>query len=555
MARFESAPATEPASALSPFRVPVFRAVWGANTISSLGALIQSVGASWLMTSIAQSADMVALVQSSVTLPLMLLSPVAGAIADNMDRRKLMLAAQIFMLVMSAALAVCAWTGLITPWLLLFFTFVIGCGGAVNSPAWQASVRDMVPRAQLPAAVALTGMGYNIARTVGPAIGGALVAAAGAAAAFTVNALTYTVLIAVLARWRPPRHPQLLPREPLGTAVGAGIRYVSMSPAIRTVLMRGFVFGMGASSIMALLPLVAKHLIRGGPLTYGALLGAFGVGAVAGAMSIARLRERWSAEALVRWASVALALATAVLGLSTQIMPTMLALALAGAAWLLAFSTFNITVQLSAPRWVCARALSLYQMSTFGGMALGSWLWGIIASHAGLGIALLGSAVVLLLCALLGRVLPLAKVEHMNLSPLRPWKEPMTALSVEPRTGPVVVTIEYRIREEDILPFLAAMSERRRIRRRDGARNWTLLRDLSDPEVWIERYHTATWAEYMHHNSRTTQEDAVTPERLRALHRGPNPPVAKRMIEQQVGSLPAGQTTGPDDWAEAMVDP
>ncbi|MET0661427.1 MAG: MFS transporter [Steroidobacteraceae bacterium] len=546
---------TQPVRALTPLRVPIFRSMWLAGAISNLGGLIQSVGASWMMTSIAQSADMVALVQTSLTLPIMLLSLFAGALADNIDRRKLMLAAQVFMLAVSVVLSICAWTGLMTPWLLLFFTFVIACGSAFNAPAWQASVGDMVPRAQLPAAVALNSMGFNIARSVGPAIGGAIVAAAGAAAAFAVNAVSYIALIAVLARWRPVPEAQVLPRETLGLAVQAGVRYVSMSPAIRTVLLRGFVFGAGASVVMALLPLVAKHLMAGGPLTYGLLLGAFGVGAVSGAVGSAHLRESLSTEVIVRWSTLALALATAILGFSTHVWLTMFALLVCGAAWVLALSTFNVSVQMSAPRWVVARALSLYQMAAFGGLALGSWLWGAVAARDGLSTAMVAGAIVTALCALMGRWLPIAKVEDLNLDPLRAWKEPVTAVPVEPRTGPVVVTIEYTIDEEDILEFLAAMAERRRIRRRDGALSWTLLRDLSDPRVWIERYHTPTWLDYIRHNSRLTQEDAVIPERLRALHRGPNHPVVRRMIERQTGALPAGHVTASHDFAEPLTDP
>ena len=548
--------ATQPLTALTPLRVPIFRAVLIASTISNLGGLIQSVGASWMMTSIARSADMVALVQTSVALPIMLLSLFAGAMADNIDRRKMMLAAQVFMLIVSIALTVCAWTGLMTPWLLLFFTFVIACGAAFNAPAWQASVGDMMPRSQLPAAVALNSMGFNIARSVGPAIGGAIVAAAGAPAAFAVNAVSYTALIFVLSRWRPATAAQQrLPRETLGFAVQAGVRYVSMSPAIRTVLLRSFVFAVGASVVMALLPLVAKHLMAGGPLTYGLLLGAFGVGAVVGAVGSAQLRETLATEGIVRWASAALSLATAILGLSTYLWLTMLALLMAGAAWVLALSTFNVTVQMSAPRWVVARAVSLYQMAAFGGLALGSWMWGAVAAHNGLATALLCAAVVTSICAGLGRWLTLVHVDDLNLDPLRSWKEPVTAVPVEPRTGPVVVTIEYLIDEQDILEFLAAMAERRRIRRRDGALNWTLLRDLADRRVWIERYHTATWLDYIRHNSRLTQEDAVIPERLRALHRGPNHPVVRRMIERQTGTLPNGHLTAPHDLAEPLTDP
>ena len=490
-----------------------------------------------------------------MTLPIMLLSVFAGAMADNLDRRKVMLGAQMFMLVVSVGLSICAWTDAITPWLLLMFTFLIGCGAAFNGPAWQASVGDMVPRAHLPGAVALNSMGFNIARSVGPAIGGFIVATVGAAAAFAVNAMSYIALIAVLARWRPPSNPQLLPRETLGGAVAAGIRYVSMSPAIRTVLVRSFVFGVGASSVMALMPLIAKDLVAGGPLTYGLLLGSFGVGAVSGALVSSHVRQLLSSEAMVRWACFAFAVAVGVAAVSTNRFITVPALLVTGASWVLALSTFNVTVQLSTPRWVVARALSLYQVSAFGGMAVGSWLWGVISNDAGVRSALLVAALVLLICAGLGRWLALARTADLNLDPLRSWKTPVTAVPVEPRTGPVVVTIEYKIREDDVLEFLSAMAERRRIRRRDGAINWMLLRDLGDPTVWVERYSSPTWLEYIRHNNRLTVEDANVPERLRQLHQGPGRPIVRRMIERQTGTLPAGHVSNAHDFAEPLTDP
>lgn len=520
------------ASWLSPLRYRIFRHVWAASTVSNLGGLIQSVGASWLMLSIAQSADMVALVQASLSLPVVLLSLIAGAMADNRDRRKVMLGAQVFLFVVSIALMVCALTGAITPWLLLTFTFAIGCGAAFNAPAWQASVGDMVPRAELPGAVALNSMGFNIARSVGPAIGGAIVAAAGAATAFAVNAASYVALIGVLWRWRPAPQPHPMPRETLGLAVAAGVRYVAMSPAIRTVLLRAGVFGLSAVSVMALMPVVAKVLLGGGPLTYGLLLGSFGLGAVTGAFGNARLRASLSTEAIVRWASAAFAVAVALIGLSNQLLLTMVGLFVAGAGWLLALSTFNVSVQMSAPRWVVARALSLYQMATYCGLAAGSWLWGEVAADSSAGAALVAAAGLMLASVLLGRWLPLVQTEQINLDLLRSWTEPTTAVHVDARTGPVVITIEYLIRESDIADFLAAMTDRRRIRRRDGARNWRLLRDLADPELWIERYETPTWLDYVRHNSRITHHDALIPQRLRALHRGVEGPRVRRMIER-----------------------
>jgi MFS family permease len=549
-----SGEAADPQSALAPLRVPIFRAVWIASLFSNFGSLIQSVGASWMMISIAPSADMVALVQTSVTLPLMLLSLVAGAMADNLDRRTVMLGSQVFMLVMSFVLSACAWTGVLTPWLLLSFTFLIGCGGAFNNPAWQASVGDMVPRSQLPGAVALNGVGFNMARSVGPAIGGIIVASAGPAVAFAVNAASKIGLVGVLARWRPPPDPRILPRETLGVAVAAGLRYVWLSPAIRTVLIRGAVFGFGSSAVLALMPIVAQQLLGGGPLTYGLLSGAFGIGAVGGGISNAWLRQQFSTEAIVRAASVGCAIAAAVFGFGRYLPLAMLVLIVAGVAWVVALSTFNVAVQLATPRWVVARALSIYQTATFGGMAIGSWVLGELTEHKGIGAGLLTAACFLLLNAVLGRWLPLSQIEQLNLDPFRPLHEPATVVPVDSRTGPVVISVEYRISDQDIVEFLTLMEERRRIRRRDGARNWTLLRDLADREIWIERYKSATWLDYLRHNSRMTHDDASVFQRLRALHRGPETPVVRRLLERQTGSPPLGQTTAPS-FSEPVTDP
>ena len=397
----------ERALPIQPLRVPTFRNLWLASTVSNFGGLIQGVGAAWLMTSIARSADMVALVQASTTLPVVVFALMAGAIADSYDRRNVMLAAQLFMAVASAGLAACAWYGLLTPWLLLAFTFVIGCGGAFHNPAWQASVGDILPKEHVPAAVLLNSVGFNVIRSVGPAIGGAVVAFGGAVAAFAVNTASYVALIGVLSHWRPQTSAPALPREDLTDAMTAGVRYVAMSPHIAKVLLRGFVFGLTGIVVLALLPLVARHMVEGSALVYGALLGAFGVGAVGGAIASAPLRARLSNEALVRWMFVAFALCATVTGLSTHVLVTAAALLLGGGAWVLALSLFNTTVQMSTPRWVVGRALSLYQMAIFSGMALGAWLWGTVAEHYSLTTALLAAAVSMLLGAAIGLRVPL----------------------------------------------------------------------------------------------------------------------------------------------------
>jgi len=533
-------------SALAPFRHPVFRDVWLANVVSQFGGLIQTVGASWLMLQIAASSEMVTLVQTSTTLPIVLFALVAGALADNFDRRRMMLAAQVFMLLVSIALAASAFLGVISPWLLLMMTFLLGCGQAFNAPAWQSSVGMMVPREDLPTAVAMNSMGFNVARSVGPALGGFIVAAFGAAVAFTINAFTYVGIIAVLARWRPPTEPRLLPRERLGTAIQAGIRYVAMSPNISATLVRGFVFGLGASAVTALMPLVARDLVGGGPVTYGVLLGAFGIGAVGGAFSSPRLRASLRNESIVRIALVVFGVAALLTAMSRWLFLTIPAMLLCGAAWVLALATFNATVQTSAPRWVVGRALSQYQVVTFGGIALGSWLWGLTTERYGISTALAASALVMLVGIAMGRRFALRQTETLNLDPLARWKEPTVKLEIQPRSGPIVVSVEYRIREADVLEFLALMAERRRIRRRDGAQRWSLLRDLADPEIWIERFQAPTWLEYVRMSQRITQEDAAVGEHIRALHVGPEPPRVRRTIERQTSSSPdAGRVREP----------
>lgn len=525
-------PESERVSALAPFRHGIFRAVWAAGLVSNFGGLIQGVGAAWMMTTIATSSYQVALVQASTTLPIMLFALVAGAIADSFNRRKVMLVAQAFMLVVSALLTLFTWQGWMTPWTLLAFTFLIDSGTALNSPSWQASVGDMVPRAKVPAAVALNSLGFNITRSVGPAIGGVIVAAAGAAAAFAANAVSYIGLIAVLARWKPALPEQTLPRESLGAAMGAGLRYVAMSPNIAKVLVRGSAFGFSAGAVLALLPLVARDVVKGDALTYGIMLGAFGIGAVGGALISVRLRQLLSSEVMVRMAFAGFALCALNAAVSHNGWQTSVGLLIGGACWVIALSHFNVTVQMSTPRWVVGRVLSIYQTATFGGIALGSWIWGVVADAHGAETALIAAAVAMLAGGAIGFVLPLPKQTVLNLDPLNRFKEPTLSLDLKPRSGPIAVMIEYIIREDDVPEFLATMAERGRIRRRDGARNWTLARDLENPGIWIEHYHTPTWVEYIRHNRRATHADAVVGERIRALHSGENPPRVRRMIER-----------------------
>ena len=515
-----------------PFDVPIFRSIWIAGLLANFGSLIQAVGAGWMMTSLTPSPVMVTLVQSSTVLPIMLLALIAGAIADNVSRRNVMVAAQIAMFVVSAVLTAFAFAGQLTPALLLAFTFLIGCGIAINTPSASASTGDMVPRAVLPAAVALATMGYNIARSVGPAIGGVLVATAGANFAFLVNALSYLGLIAVLLMWKPDYPPRALPREALMPAVAQGLRYISMSPHLRVVMLRAGCFGIFASGVSALMPLIAKDLTGGGATAFGALSAGFGAGAVIGALIVARLRNQ-PPERVVQIASLVLALGTAGAGLSRYAPLTFVAMVVAGIGWVVGLSIFNILVQLTAPRWVVGRALSCYQMCAFGAMAIGGWLIGEATAEFGVAATLLMLAGIQAANALLGFVLPLEDVGAKDLDPVFTSFEPDTAVPISPRSGPVVISFTYQIAPEDARTFLDLMAEVRRIRRRDGASGWTIMRDLGDPERWVERFHLPTWTDYLRHLERRTRDDLGALERAFALHRGPERPHVTRLLERQ----------------------
>jgi MFS family permease len=532
---------------LAPFHSSVFAMIWTASLVSNFGTLIQAVGASWMMTSIAPSADMVALVQASSTLPIMLLSLAAGATADIWDRRLLMLIAQVLMLIISLCLTVIAYMGQITPWTLLVLTFLLGCGIALYGPAWQSSVGEQVPRRDLPSAVALNSLAFNIARTAGPAIGGIIVAKAGPPAAFLVNSLSYLALIVVLILWRRPQPAPFLPPENMLMAMGAGVRYSRLSPEIRTVLIRGVAFGVLGSSVWALMPLIARDLIGGNAVTYGVLLGAFGSGAVLGALGSTSLRQRYTNEIIVRASTVAFGISSLVTAVSSWHALSMLALLLAGASWVLALSTFNVTVQISSPRWVVGRTVAIYQMVTFGGLAIGSWLSGLVATEFGLAKCLIASGALMAISAVLGRKLPLHQPEGLNLDPSRTWSsESRAQLDRLIDTGPVVVTMEYRIAVDDAEPFRLAMRELKRIRRRDGAKRWSLMQDMADPEIWIERYHSPNWIEHLRRHHRFTVSDREIEREALDFHQGPEAPRIRHLIERRTDE-PVGNLTATTD--------
>jgi MFS family permease len=524
-------------SITAPLRHVVFRRIWLASLLSNFGILIQGVGAAWAMTQMTSSADKVALVQTALMLPIMLISMPAGAIADMHDRRVVAMVALLIALTGATALTALAWFNLVTPNILLISCFVVGTGMALMGPAWQSSVSEQVPPETLPAAVALNGISYNIARSFGPAIGGIIVATAGAVAAFATNTLLYLPLLIVLFLWNRTHEPSRLPRERLNRAMVSGVRYITNSPSIKIVLTRTLVTGLIGGSVSALMPLIARDLLHGGAQTYGIMLGAFGMGAVIGALNIGTVRRQLSGEAAVRACALSMAGAIAAVAISTSAILTAIALVLAGAVWMLAVALFNIGVQLSAPRWVAGRSLAAFQAAIAGGIAIGSWGWGHLTDIVGVEVALLVSAGLMMLSPLLGIWLRMPPVGARNEPAAEALADPEVRLSLTARSGPLVVEIEYRVAQDSARAFHNVMQEVQLSRQRNGAYGWSIARDIGDPELWTERYHCPTWLDYLRQRNRATQSERALYQRAIEFHLGPEPVRVRRMLERPFGSV------------------
>ena len=524
---------------LAPFQHRAFALFWWASLVSSFGGMIQTVGASWLMTTIAPSADQVALVQTAGSLPFFFLSLLAGALADTRDRRSIMLVSQLLTVVASAALAAVALAGRITPSLLLWLTFLIGCGGAMFAPAWQASIGDQVPRSQIAPAVMANAVGFNVARSVGPALGGVIVAAVGAAAAFIINTVSYLGIIVTLLWWRPERPRSELPPEPLGTAIAAGVRYFSLSPHLIAIMVRCVLYTIPIAAAPALMPIVARDLLGGGAPTYGILLGGFGIGAMLGALASATLRSRFTSDGLLRVLSALACVAMVAIGQSRWFTVTLLAHVLAGSVWTLAFANFNIAVQLSSPRWVTGRMLATYQTLAFAAIALGSWWWGELASDQGVRESLTIAGIASLVSLAAARWLPVSVEKLGSLDPRIRGEVSPPSVEIHPASGPIVVTIEYRVPAENAVEFVAVINDLGRLRRRDGARAWSISQDIDELDRWVERFESPTWMDYLRWRTRPTESDQIVRGRVAQLIVGEHGSV-RRLVARPPGADPLG---------------
>jgi MFS family permease len=528
---------TDKTSGWEPLRRPVFRNRWIASLVSNLGTWMQDTAGTWLMAELTTSPLLIALMQTAASMPVLLLGLLAGATADIFDRRLVLIFWQAWMLGAVLLLSVLTLFGVISPGMLLALTFLLNIGAAMNNPAWQAIVPELVPRSELADAISLNSAGFNLARAVGPALGGLMVAAftsamKGAGMVFFVNAASFVAVILVLYYWRrAPLFKSALPAERLTGSMRAGLRYMRHAPPLRAVLIRAFLFTCFASAVWALLAVVAQQNLHQGAMGYGVLNGCLGAGAVVGAASLPKLRRKLSGDTIVTVAAFIFAATLGILAFARSEIAIVAALLAAGFAWTTTTSTFNVAVQLSVPAWVQARALGIYQMTFQGGMALGSALWGFTAEHTSTSKALAAAGIGLLVSLPLTRRLHLLRGTPPDLSPYAPNRPaPQVVMEPEPEDGPVLITIEYRIRPEDYAAFTSAMHAMRDVRMRDGAFRWGVFQDTGCPERMIETFVVESWIEYLRQRERMTAADSAIRAKAWSFNQGGAQPVISHMI-------------------------
>jgi MFS family permease len=495
---------------------------------------MQDVGESWLMTSLTPSPVLVALVETAGSLPVVLVALPAGALADIVDRRRLLLVMQVWMFVAAGAMGLLALLGYMTPGRLLWLTFLLGIGSAISNPVWQAITPELVSQSDLPAAITLSAAGVNIARAIGPALGGLIVAASGPWAVFFLNAASFIGIMVVVYRWQPAPRKSKLPSEDIVGAMRAGTRYLRHSPELQAVLIRSGIFVICASALWALLPQQARRHLGLGSFGYGMLLGCIGFGALLGAWSLQKVRARLSTNQLVAAGTVVFGLATMSLAYVHSFVVLAVTLATGGVAWIAVLSSLNVSAQTVTPSWVRARVMSVYLLVFMGGLAAGSAVWGFVAARAGVSTALMLAAIGLVVGPLATWRFRLVGNKNLSLAPSMHWPEPVMMIDTEASEGPAITLVEYRIDPKTAEEFLQAMKEMRRIRQRDGAIRWNLLRDTADPQRYIESFVTESWADHLRQHERVTAENREVEQRAQAFHLGPEPPKITHLIAEEM---------------------
>lgn len=521
-----AAPAPSPAagSAWAPFRHRAFALMWSATVISNIGGWMYSAAAGWLMTSLDPDPFIVSMVQVANSLPMFLFALPAGALVDIVDQRRFLIVGESAITLTSTLFAALVWLHLITPVSLLLFSFIVTVGSAMTAPAWQAVVAQLVPKSDLPSAVAANSAGINVSRAVGPALGGAAVGALGISAPFWVNAISNVGVIAALIGWRPPKTGvKPLPPEAFGNAMRIGIRHARYNAHLSSTLIRATGFFVFASAYWALLPLVARSQIAGGPSLYGILLGTIGAAAVGAAFLLRWLKAKLGADRLVAAATLATALSMVLFAMARNSLTALLASLVAGASWIAAVSGLNVSAQVALPEWVRGRGLAIYMTIMFGALAAGSVVWGELASVAGVSIALFVAAAGAVLAIPLTARYKLQTGAGVDFSPSMHWPEPVTTRAIEPDRGPVLVTIEYHIDPKNREPFLQAITQYARTRRRDGAYDWGIYEDPAAEGRFVETFVSDSWLEHLRQHERVTEADRDVEWNVRRFQVGEGP--------------------------------
>ena len=518
-------------SAWAPFTHAAFAVLWTATVISNVGTWMHDVASGWLMTSLSPSPLMVALVQAATTAPVFLFALGAGALADLLDRRRLLIVVMTVLAVTTLLLGLLVLFGLVSAWVLLTFTFLSGAGAAFIAPAWQAIVPQLVPRTDLQAAVALNSVGINVSRAIGPALAGVIIASLGIAWPYLLNALSFLIVIAALLWWRPPPRPMShLPAERFWSAVRAGTRYARASGPLRAALIRAIAFFLFASAYWALLPLIARQQLAGGPELYGLILGAVGVGAVSGALFLPKLKKSIGADALVAAGTTGTALVLVVFALIRRPEAAVFASLVAGASWIAVLSSLNVSAQGALPDWVRARGLSIFITVFFGAMTLGSMIWGQAASMLGIPATLLIAAAGALAGAALSWPFKLQQGANLDLSPSAHWPQPVLAAEVALDRGPVMVTVEYRIEPSTASDFAVAMDDLCAERQRNGAYAWGLFEDVAEPGRYLEYFIEESWLTHLRHHERVSEADRAVQDKARSFHVGHGNPLVTHFL-------------------------
>ena len=516
--------------AFAPFGHGAFALLWTATLISNVGTWMHDVGAGWLMTTLNPSPAVVTLVQAATTLPVFLFALLAGTLADRLDKRRMLIAINTILFVVITLLAVLVWLNMMTPGLLIAFTLAIGTGAAFMAPAWQAVVPQLVPRDTLKPAIALNSMGINISRAIGPAVAGLLIASVGLAAPFALNAASHIVIILALIWWRPAPQPARNHRTALLTDMATGVRHVRHNPPMLATLFRAIAFFLFASAYWSLLPLIARGAEAGGSTLYGTLMALIGTGAVAGALLLPRLGNRLTPDQTVQAGTLGTALALLLLATNAGPSVLMAAAFMGGLSWIAVLTSFNVSAQVALPDWVRARGLAVFLMAFFGSMALGSIMWGQLASATTVPKSLIAAACGLVLGLWATRRFSVGQGEKLDLSAASAWPEAPDLGSDQTEDRPAMVVVEYHIETDQRAAFQHAITQFAKERLRDGATRWHLHQSVEDPKIWLETFHLPSWAEHLEQHKRVTRSDADAQETLRAMDARDGGPVVRHYI-------------------------